>query len=43
VASVVRPPWLDAVTSETGVVESSLPDALRRYAGAVRAPAPAPR
>jgi pimeloyl-ACP methyl ester carboxylesterase len=43
VASVVRPPWLDAVTSETGVVESSLPDALRRYAGAVRAPAPTPR
>jgi pimeloyl-ACP methyl ester carboxylesterase len=40
VTSVVRPPWLAAVTSETGVVESTLPDALRRYAAATRAPAP---
>ncbi|MEZ5177158.1 MAG: alpha/beta hydrolase [Acidimicrobiales bacterium] len=32
VAGVVRPPWLAAVVQEPGVVESTLPDALARYA-----------
>jgi pimeloyl-ACP methyl ester carboxylesterase len=32
VTGVVRPPWLAAVVDEPGVVVSSLPDALARYA-----------
>jgi pimeloyl-ACP methyl ester carboxylesterase len=33
VAAVGRPEWLAAVAAEPGVVEESLPQALRRYAG----------
>lgn len=32
VAAVVRPPWLEAVVAEMGVMECSRDDALRRYA-----------
>ena len=33
VACVNRPPWLQAVVDEPGVLESTLPEALERYAG----------
>ncbi len=33
VAAVFRPPWLEAVAAEPGVVQSSITDALARYAG----------
>ncbi|WP_421117899.1 alpha/beta fold hydrolase [Aquihabitans daechungensis] len=32
IAAVVRPPWLEAVAAEPGVVTQSLPQALARYA-----------
>jgi hypothetical protein len=32
VAAVVRPPWLEAVAAEPGVVAEPLVDALARYA-----------
>lgn len=40
VAAVVRPPWLAAVVEEPGVVVTTLPDALRRFASATRSDSP---
>ena len=40
VVGVVRPPWLAAVAEETGVVTTTLADALHRYAHVQRAPRP---
>jgi pimeloyl-ACP methyl ester carboxylesterase len=40
IAAVVRPPWLEAVTAELGVVAEPLADALTRYS-AIATPSPA--
>ncbi len=41
IAAVVRPPWLEAVAAEPGVIAEPLTDALTRYA-AIATPAPSP-
>lgn len=38
VVGVVRPPWVEAVVDQEGVVEESLPDALGRFASVRRRP-----
>lgn len=38
VVGVVRPPWLDAVVDQQGVMTDTLPSALARYASATRSP-----